>query len=103
MQRDLLRQRLGTEPDDTLLDALLTDARTFILCYTARTEMPQALEPIELQLATIAYRRLGAEGETSHAEGGVTMAFDVELASIREQLKRYRQGYVGMEREVSAQ
>ena len=102
MQRDLLRQRLGPEPDDALLDALLTDARTFILCYTARDEMPQALEPIEVQLAAIAYRRLGAEGELSHAEGGVSMAFDPELSAIREQLKRYRLGFVGVEREVSA-
>ena len=97
-----LRRRVGDEPDEALLDDLLEDASVYILNFTLLEELPQALWPVQVQLAVMSYRRMGAEGQTSHEEGGVRMSFDAELNSIKEQLKRWRVGYVGMQRKASA-
>ncbi len=94
-----LRRRLGDEPSDQLLNDLLLDAQTYILCFTAREDVPEALWPVQVQLAAITYRRLGAEGEQSHEEGGVRMQFDTDMRAVKEQLKRYRLGFVGMKEE----
>ena len=102
MLRDQLRQRLGAQPSDDQLDALLADAEAYIKGFTTLETLPASVEPVQLQLAVISYRRFGAEGETEHAEGGVSMRFDTDMRQIKEQLLPYRRGFVGLEREAGA-
>lgn len=85
-----------------ILRAWLPDARVLDLFAGSGALGLEALWPVQVQLAVMSYRRMGAEGQTSHEEGGVRMSFDAELNSIKEQLKRWRVGYVGMQREASA-
>lgn len=87
--KERLRARLPTA-EDALLDALLLDAREYILSYTGRKELPEQLTGAQAQLAVIAYNRLGIEGENAHAEGGVSRGIEALPADIERQLNAWR-------------
>ena len=57
--------------EDMLLDELLSQAELLILNYTGQPALPDRLIPVQLQLALIAYNRLGMEGESWRHEGGL--------------------------------
>ena len=88
----LLRRRLGTGDDagDELFIDLLCDAENYVLGYTGRTEVPEALSGAVVELAAISYNRLGMQGESAHSEGGVSMSMDSLPAQLRALLNRYR-------------
>jgi hypothetical protein len=87
--KERLKARLPTA-EDTLLDALLLDAQEYMLSYTGRKELPAQLIGAQVQLAVIAYNRLGIEGESSHAEGGVSRGMEALPADIERQLMTWR-------------
>ena len=95
IQRMKLRIAEATAEDNPLLESLLDEAKSFILAYTGRKELPAILEGVQLQLAVIYYNRLGDEGESQRTEGGVSRSFDNVPPQITAQLVNYRLAKVG--------
>lgn len=72
-----LKARLpDAAPSDDLLNELLYSAEQYILMYCNRSALTPALEEAQVRLALIYYNRMGIEGETSHAEGGVSRGIE---------------------------
>jgi hypothetical protein len=67
---------LGDSIEEEKLDLLLEDAAADILTWTNRSELPASLESVQRQLAVIRYNKQGAEGQTSHSEGGISRSFE---------------------------
>jgi len=87
-----LKRRIGADcacGDDTLCE-MLADAHAMILAYTNRTELPEALTPALLRLASMLYNRLGMEGESRRSEGSVSMTVDSLPQEIISLLQPYR-------------
>lgn len=76
--------------EEGLLRALLADAEDAILAYLGRDALPPALQGAQAQLAVVYYNRMGIEGETSHAEGGVSRGMEALPHDIEEQIRPYR-------------
>ena len=81
---------LTDEPNEKLLKTLLEDAEEFVLAYTNRTKIPDALNKTVRDLAVIAYNRLGTEGEASRSESGESYSFDNAPKHIYSIMNRYR-------------
>lgn len=84
-----LKRRLPDAQDSALLEDLLGEAEAFILAYTRRDEVPEALEDAQVRVAAILYNRMGMEGESAHGEGGVTRT----AQALPEDLKRWLNGW----------
>ena len=71
--------------EDATLKALLETAEDTILDYIGRDELPSRLESVVVQYAVILYNQMGAEGETSRSQGGVSQSFinDLPPAMLR--------------------
>ena len=71
--------------EDGTLNALLETATDIILVYIGLDELPQRLESVVVQYAVILYNQMGAEGETSRSQGGVSQSFinDLPPAMLR--------------------
>lgn len=81
---------LSDSTQDALLTVLLQNAENAVLSYTRRTVLPDALCAQVVQLALVAYNRMGAEGETARSEGGISQSFDDDMPeSVRRILNRY--------------
>ncbi len=81
---------LTGEADEKILQTLLEDAKEFVLAYTNRTVLPDALNKTVRDLAVIALNRMGTEGETSRSESGESYSFDNAPAGIYRVMNRYR-------------
>lgn len=70
---------------DNTLNALLETATDTILDYIGRDELPPRLESVVVQYAVILFNQMGAEGESSRSEGGVSQSFinDLPPAMLR--------------------
>ena len=71
---EMLKKITG-ESDEELLSLLLTMAEEKVLSLAWRTKMIYPLKPAVREWATVAYNRLGMQGETSRSEGGISSAF----------------------------
>lgn len=88
---DRLRRLLREEAaDGELLQELLAQAETLILNYTGQKTLPASLVPAQLQLAVIAYNRLGMEGESWRHEGGLSVRVEDLPCGVLCQLRPYR-------------
>lgn len=73
-----LKIRIPDETDNELLFDILDSAKNLILLkrFPYATELPLELESkydeLQLQIAVRMYNKIGAEGEKSHIESGVT-------------------------------
>lgn len=76
--------------EDLLLDELLSQAELLILNYTGQPALPDRLIPVQLQLALIAYNRLGMEGESWRHEGGLSVRVEDLPRGLLCQLRPYR-------------
>ena len=86
-----LRDRIpGCTASDMTLAALLEDASVMCLSYLGRREIPEGLEPAIYRMAVTLYNRMGMEGETGHAEGGVSVTADPMPEEIKTMLRPYR-------------
>lgn len=88
-------KKLTGESDEELLSLLLEDAESFVLTYTNRTNLPEALEKTVRDLAVIALNRIGTEGESGRSEAGESYSFDSAPRSIYDAMNRYRLAKVG--------
>lgn len=85
-----LKRRIPDADDDALLNDLLDAAEAAILAYTGRTELPEALQGAQLELAAVMYNRMGMEGETARSEGGVSRTAESLPEGLRRQMNPFR-------------
>lgn len=86
---------LTGESDENLLSLLLSDAQEYVLSYTNRKVLPDALKKTVRDLAVIALNRMGTEGESGRSEAGENYSFDNAPKHIYDVLNRYRLARVG--------
>lgn len=94
---DRLKRRLNlaATDKDALLNDLLEDARQFVLSYTGRQALPDALCGVVVEIAAGSYNLLGLEGVASHSEGGVSDTLDMLPPRLRAVLNSWRVAHVG--------
>lgn len=92
-----LKRRLHMTDDasDALLGDLIDDATAFVLNYTGRTSLPNALRGVATEMAAGNYNRLGLEGVVSHSEGGVSDTLELLPPPMRAMLDGFRVARVG--------
>ncbi len=82
--------QIPDDAPDALLKDLIEGATRDVLNYTRRKTLPEELESTVVKLAKNAYARIGAEGESTHTEGGVSRTYTDELsADIKAVLNRF--------------
>ena len=74
---------------DVLLTQYLTDAEYFILGVTGQASVPTALEGAQVDIAVGAWGKRGAEGESSHSEGGVYVTYESLSPALQALLRAY--------------
>lgn len=74
-----LKLLLGIESDDTSMDSLLSllisMAGNRLLLMINTDELPEALEPVVIDVALARFNRIGSEGLTSHTVEGESQNF----------------------------
>ena len=68
---------------DSLLTGYITDAGYLILSVTGQSTVPTMLEGLQVDIAVSMYSKRGAEGESSHSEGGVSMTYEMLSESAK--------------------
>ena len=97
-QLDKLKRRLGLESDnskDHLLVDLIEDAELFVRNYTGRSEVPEALTGVVIDMAAGTYNLRGLEGSVSHSEGGVSDSIQLLSPQAAAQMNQWRRARVG--------
>ncbi|GIP57908.1 phage head-tail connector protein [Paenibacillus woosongensis] len=82
--------KLDDDSEDDLLGLLLEDAIEDVLTWTNRTELPVSLESVVRQVAVIRYNKQGAEGQSSHSEGGISRSFEDLPKGLQDSLLQKR-------------
>ena len=86
-----IKNRLGNDVADSLIETLLEDAEAEILDYCNREVLLPKMEGLQRELAITYYNRMGSEGEASRSEGGISVSYSTEMPeSIRLRLSSYR-------------
>lgn len=91
---EILKTLTGEE-NEGLLTVLLQEAGERILSETRRTVMIQPLRSAVRSWALIAYNRMGAEGETSRTEAGISSSFAEIPKDIQDTIMNYRLARAG--------
>lgn len=85
-----LSTRLAIDNNELVTD-LIKEAVAQVLDYTGQKQLVGNMDIYVKKLAIINYNRLGLEGETQRAEGGVTNYLETGIPKdIRLGLNRYR-------------
>ena len=72
-----------------LIGQYIKDAEYFILGITGQPVLPVALEGAQIDIAVGAWGKRGAEGESSHSEGGVSVTYDALPPALQALLRAY--------------
>ena len=72
-----------------LIGQYIKDAEYFILGVTGQASVPTALEGAQVDIAVGAWGKRGAEGESSHSEGGVSVTYDALPPALQALLRAY--------------
>lgn len=85
------KARLGLTDtaNDSLLAQYLTDAEYFILGVTGQSVLPAALEGAQIDIAVSYWGKRGAEGESAHSEGGVSVTYESLSPALQALLRAY--------------
>lgn len=82
-----LKRSLGIAADnidkDVDLTDMLDDAKSDLLTWTNRVELPVELLSTQRQIVVIRYNMLGIEGQTTHSVGGISRSFEDLPDSIK--------------------
>lgn len=81
--------------EEAVRSGLLADAQCAICAYTRRSQVPETLLGAQAELAVFYYNRMGAEGETTHSEGGVSRGLEAVPEWIVRQIRPYRLAVIG--------
>jgi hypothetical protein len=74
---------------DALIGQYIKDAEYFILGVTGQASVPTALEGAQVDIAVGAWGKRGAEGESSHSEGGVSVTYESLSPALQALLRAY--------------
>jgi hypothetical protein len=87
-----MRLHVGaTDPaQDAILNMYMDDAQEFILAFTRRRTVPQALRHLWIRVAVVLYNRRGMEGSQKYNVGDTAYMADVMPQDIIRQLNSYR-------------
>lgn len=91
-QLDILRAWVPDITDDALLTSALERAKLVILelrfpfGFTETQDLEPQYKGLQIEIAVEMLSKMGAEGETSHSENGVSRGY--ENAGVSESLKR---------------
>lgn len=85
-QLERLKKRIPEEPDDGVLEDVLESAKNIILGRRyPYGEWPEDVEPryqdLQIRIAMDMYNRIGAEGQISHSENGISRSWGEEWVS----------------------
>ena len=72
-----------------LIGQYIKDAEYFILGITGQPVLPVALEGAQIDIAVSAWGKRGAEGESSHSEGGVSVTYESLSPALQALLRAY--------------
>lgn len=72
-----------------LISQYIKDAEYFILGVTGQASVPTALEGAQIDIAVSAWGKRGAEGESSHSEGGVSVTYESLSPALQALLRAY--------------
>jgi len=72
-----------------LIGQYIKDAEYFILGVTGQASVPTALEGAQIDIAVGAWGKRGAEGESSHSEGGVSVTYESLSPALQALLRSY--------------
>ena len=81
--------------NEDMAKILLEKSEARILSLSNRTKLNGALSSVVVDLAVVAYNRLGTEGESSRSEGGISSAFVEIPADIKSVIDVNRIARVG--------
>ena len=79
----------STTTEDALLGDYIKEAGYFILSVTRQPLVPLALEGAQVDIAVSAYTKRGAEGESTHSEGGVSVTYESLSSSLQALLRSH--------------
>lgn len=86
-----IRLEIKDISQDDLLILLLEEAEFEILDYCNRDTLLPRMLGLQSELAVIYYNRLGAEGETSRSELGISVSYNNDIPeNIKRRLNSYR-------------
>ena len=74
---------------DALIGQYVKDAEYFIIGVTGQPRLPEALYGAQIDIAVGAWGKRGAEGESSHSEGGVSVTYDALPPALQALLRSY--------------
>lgn len=77
-QLNILKRRLiinDTEQDE-LLEDLLSDAKSLICDIRNANDVEDQYKSVQVKIAVELYNRMGAEGQISHAENGISRIYE---------------------------
>jgi hypothetical protein len=74
---------------DALIGQYIKDAEYFILGVTGQASVPTALEGAQIDIAVGAWGKRGAEGESAHSEGGVSVTYESLSPALQALLRAY--------------
>ena len=74
---------------DALIGQYIKDAEYFILGVTGQASVPTALEGAQVDIAVSAWAKRGAEGESAHSEGGVSVTYESLSPALQALLRAY--------------
>ncbi len=80
----------GDAPAPELTGAIIAQADALLLGYLCRDSLPEGLDAARAHMAVSLYRRMGAEGESSRAEGDVRSVYEVMPETVRMALRPFR-------------
>ena len=83
------RAGISDSAQDELLRQYIRDAEYFILGVTGQKALPTALEGAQLDIAVSAWGKRGAEGESAHSEGGVSVTYESLSPALQALLRGY--------------
>ena len=72
-----------------LIGQYVKDAEYFIIGVTGQPRLPEALYGAQIDIAVGAWGKRGAEGESSHSEGGVSVTYDALPPALQALLRAY--------------
>lgn len=81
-----LKRRIPEEPDDGILEEMLESAKNIIMGLRfPYGEWPDELEKryldLQIRMAEDMYNRIGASGQLSHSENGISRSWGAEWVS----------------------
>ena len=87
----LFKARTGitVATQDALIGQYIKDAEYFVLGVTGQASVPAALEGAQVDIAVSAWGKRGAEGESAHSEGGVSVTYESLSSALQALLRAY--------------